>query len=486
MRFLLFLLLAAPAAASNNVFPEEVTDVPISRDLDFLYDEITRLRLNPTTTVAGSTSTVSTATVITNPAGYVPNSQIDPSSVTKQGFVTLSNLTGTAALASNVTTNANLTGPVTSVGNATTIVGPVPPAAVDLSTVTSGLNLRVLKAGDTMTGTLIGTHVAVSSVVAGFTVGIGSAVPTQALVVVGSTTVSGEMMVRGSTAWGRVTAAPLGAISNSVDISWNGHSAATRDNASVMGGHFNIGDGGLMLWGGDTFTQMAFQPGADEQGHLAIGWGNSAPHTTLGHLIDAYTITARKGLLAGHNTSGNTKYGNEFLAIEDSGGNAALGLGHTSGRYWTLRSESDGSLTVGDQGSYGVSNGVGERLRISIGTPTGYSIQVTTATGGPAFGVTGSGHVVSSGTTPGIACDAGTPNMLADSNDMSGEFVGGVASANCTVTFAVAWSKKPRCWCQDGTNVLALKAVTTTTQLVCTAAVTIGTDAVMYGCQGAP
>ena len=40
---------------------------------------------------------------------------------------------GTNAL--TVTTNANLTGPVTSVGNATTVVGPVPVAAIDLSTV---------------------------------------------------------------------------------------------------------------------------------------------------------------------------------------------------------------------------------------------------------------------------------------------------------------------------------------------------------------
>jgi hypothetical protein len=76
--------------------------------------------------------------------------------------------------------------------------------------------------------------------------------------------------------------------------------------------------------------------------------------------------------------------------------------------------------------------------------------------------------------------------MLADSNDMSGEFTGGVGSANCTVTFVNAFTKKPRCWCQDGTNVLALKATTTTTTLICTAAVTIGTDAVMYGCQAAP
>ena len=49
-------------------------------------------------------------------------------------------ITGNAA---TVTTNANLTGPVTSVGNATSIPGPVPPAAVNLSTVTTALGLKV-------------------------------------------------------------------------------------------------------------------------------------------------------------------------------------------------------------------------------------------------------------------------------------------------------------------------------------------------------
>jgi hypothetical protein len=61
---------------------------------------------------------------------------------------------GPGAAAATVVTNANLTGPITSVGNATTIVGPVPVATVDLSTVTTAIGLRVLKAGDTMTGLL--------------------------------------------------------------------------------------------------------------------------------------------------------------------------------------------------------------------------------------------------------------------------------------------------------------------------------------------
>lgn len=47
---------------------------------------------------------------------------------------------GSGSVVATVVTNANLTGPVTSVGNATTIVGPVPQAAVNLSTVTTQFN----------------------------------------------------------------------------------------------------------------------------------------------------------------------------------------------------------------------------------------------------------------------------------------------------------------------------------------------------------
>ncbi len=72
------------------------------------------------------------------------------SSVTASGFFG----NGSALTGVTATTNANLTGPVTSVGNATTIVGPVPTAAVDLSTVTTALALKAPLASPTFTGTL--------------------------------------------------------------------------------------------------------------------------------------------------------------------------------------------------------------------------------------------------------------------------------------------------------------------------------------------
>lgn len=117
-----------------------------------------------------------------------------------------------------------------------------------------------------------------------------------------------------------------------------------------------------------------------------------------------------------------------------------------------------------------------------------YVLSVSSQSGvvGSVFGVTAGGHVVSSGTTPAVVCDAGTPAMAADSNDMSGQFTGGALSANCTVTFATPFSKKPRCWCNDETAILVIQAITTTTTLKCTAAVSIGTDVITYGCNAAP
>lgn len=146
---------------------------------------------------SASPLSVNSSSVAVLSGGLVQNFELDSSSVTKQGFVSLSNLsgnvpanrvdlstvttqlnlvaastttlqsvkasTGTCTLpnfpitlnggnvvcqqpsnitgnAATVTTNANLTGPVTSVGNTTTIVGPIPTSAVDLSTVTAQFN----------------------------------------------------------------------------------------------------------------------------------------------------------------------------------------------------------------------------------------------------------------------------------------------------------------------------------------------------------
>ena len=98
------------------------------------------------------TAQTATYAVTTSSDAYWNAKQAAGSYITSlTGGVTAS---GPGASAATVVTNANLTGPITSAGNATTIVGPVPVATIDLSTVTSAIVLRVLKSGDTMTGPL--------------------------------------------------------------------------------------------------------------------------------------------------------------------------------------------------------------------------------------------------------------------------------------------------------------------------------------------
>ncbi len=96
------------------------------------------------------------------------------------------------------------------------------------------------------------------------------------------------------------------------------------------------------------------------------------------------------------------------------------------------------------------------------------------------------GHITSSGTTPSISCNAGTAVQAAGSNDMSGQYVAGTAAANCTVTFVNAYSTKPRCWCNDESNILVIQAISATSSVKCTAAVTMSGDTITWGCMAAP
>ena len=96
----------------------------------------------------------------------------------------------------------NLTGPVTSVGAATTIVGPVPASAVDLSTVTTALNLKANLAGATFTGASGITNVAFTATGASGNIISASSITTtsglfgNALAIAGSTlTVTGTGIV---------------------------------------------------------------------------------------------------------------------------------------------------------------------------------------------------------------------------------------------------------------------------------------------------
>lgn len=120
-------------------------------------------------------------------------------------------------------------------------------------------------------------------------------------------------------------------------------------------------------------------------------------------------------------------------------------------------------------------------------TASGYAIQYSSASGDTVFGVSGGGHIVSSGTIPTVSCGAGSPAMLADSNDMSGYFTAGALATTCTVTFKTAWTKKPSCVAAtNAATPIALSVAPTTTQLVISAAGALTGDTINYICFGAP
>lgn len=239
--------------------------------------------------------------------------------------------------------------------------------------ISGAAGLNVLKAGDTMTGML---NVS-SNVYVQYKVGIGSTVPTQPLVVVGSAAVTGDVILSGLGAYGRLTGAPLGVPFAGYKLSFNGQSQATRDDAAVVGAYYTGEGGAFHSWGSDRYESMGLDDGSDEQGHLRIGWGGAGAYTPT-MAGELYSIYSRMGIIVGYNTSGNTKVaGGEGLAIEDSVGKASILVGNTAGRAWRQSATSTGHYQFTDSGEYGISNGGGTNLDISPSAGVAVSTSIT-------------------------------------------------------------------------------------------------------------
>lgn len=261
------------------------------------------------------------------PPGDVPNTIKSSFTVTGGGGVLVTygvnastfvgngtGITGTATsfTASNVTTNANLTGPITSVGNATTIVGPVPTAAVNLSTVAgNGANTNITSmsglttissaytatssmtntsaggilvtygvsaASGTFTNTIIKSTETVQGnafsvggstlVVSGGNVGIGLTNPAQLLHVSGASNVYGELQSGGT----------------SLDAAWESNDGTHQVWSGLLGasgagtsGNWAVYDGGI---------KMVVTPGGN------VGIGTTAPLQPL-HVVGNAQITGQ-------------------------------------------------------------------------------------------------------------------------------------------------------------------------------------------------
>ena len=264
------------------------------------------------------------------------------------------------------------------------------------STLTGSASLNVLKAGDTMTGqlnvsssifvtgkstftslTYFPSGISVSTGLFTYRVGIGTTAPTHALSVIGNSYFNDEILFQGSGAYGRITSSPLGAPEANIKLSWNGHSVAGRDDPAIVGGYYRLASGAIHTWGNEDYVSADLRPGSDSQGHLVVGFGNSGAYTHATQTNNSFSYTGREGLLAGYNTSGNTKVnGDEIVAGEHTPGRAAIFLGHTGGRGWDISSGTDGHLSFADRGDYSTAINVTQMAITSV------AVKIATATFG--------------------------------------------------------------------------------------------------------
>jgi len=78
----------------------------------------------------------------------------------------------------------------------------------------------------------------------------------------------------------------------------------------------------------------------------------------------------------------------------------------------------------------------------------------------------------------------GTTPACTDCTDTRGTITvgSGVSTTSCTITFSAAWTNVPFCFAYDETQILFVRVVTTTTQIVMTSALSFSGDTIKYGC----
>ncbi len=276
-------------------------------------------------------------------------------------------ITGNAA---TVTTNANLTGPVTSVGNATSIPGPVPQAAVNLSTVPA--------AG----------ACSLPNVVTALNAGSAPTCTEPSNVTGTAANVTGTVAVaNGGT--GATTAA--GAVANIV----NGQSISPLNlsvsSVTKLGGYFDplaygsvstttvdaYGDilmdslaGNYLQWGVAGSTSSL-----DSYGNVNLGSGNISMGT--GQVLLGYPYNTTLGV--GGITLNTGSRGSTYINVQSAGGLPALTLGEQGG--------------VAPTGDFMLASAVGIGISANDSS-TGFDMEVDSTTGNVGFGrgVYGASH----------------------------------------------------------------------------------------------
>ena len=185
--------------------------------------------------------------------------------------------------------------------------------------------------------------------------------------------------------------------------------------------------------------------------------------------------------------SSNSRTSPSLVSIAD----ADTGIGATDDVLSLMAGNRNGfSVQVNtDRGVAGAGFGAGGVIRAQLEVrrqfgPLEYAIGLSSSDTSMPWGVQNNGHVVSSGTMPTIACDAGTGSFLAgvDSNDMRGVIVAGAAATNCTLTFANPGSKTVICIYQNKTSLVPVRESAASTTASTVAGTTISGDSISYMC----
>ncbi len=262
--------------------------------------------------------------------------------------------------------------------------------------------------------------------------------------------------------------------------SWNGGGrSCTVDNALATNGGglscivhsaYGVNGGGRSNQSGESTSNSYTTNGGGFGNYVHTDYGTCGGGG--GNTIGAIGNLKTHGTCGGGNS--NTVTGQAATVPGGDNCNADGDYSFATGR--RAKSTADGDFTFSDSQNADLTNSIRDQFLVR-------------AQGGAQFNVssmTVNGIILSSTTSPTFACNAGTPVPLTTVTNQHGTFAAGTGAANCTITFSVPWPKTPDCICADDSSLVVVRAsAVSTTALTCTG-VTISGDNITYRCDGAP
>lgn len=311
--------------------------------------------------------------------------------------------------------------------------------------------------------------------------------------------ISGSTLLQGGAGLSVTYGATLGSATVSNALTVVGTATVVGNAFSVGGSSFSVAGGSATVAYGLTAASInnaAIQNGAIDTNKLASGSVTVSKFQPAANGASGVVMQDSSGRVG----IGNPQAATQPLSVETTGTGpktlATLTVPNAVGNNATLDFSVNAAGTIVPVtqivSTYTASGTVGLSFNTFGSSALRNSVMITgdglvgVNTVAPTTALSVYGVITSSTAIPSFTCNAGTPVGNAVSTNQHGRFVAGASAANCTVTFSTAWPKAPACFCNDETTVLAMKAVATTTTLVCTVASTMGGDTITYGCMGAP